>query len=99
MESFMRYPIDELIDTLWNVNVLLSHQKQTGIHRINRYIMECKFKTATICLFVFIRINRYIMECKLIPLLQKERAGRELIDTLWNVNKLYYGLQLTGKGN
>ena len=34
----------ELIDTLWNVNSLLAMAKNGKI-RINRYIMECKFKS------------------------------------------------------
>ena len=33
---------DELIDTLWNVNWTYQDDKGQW-HRINRYIMECKF--------------------------------------------------------
>ena len=32
----------ELIDTLWNVNVITSTEKNSIVIRINRYIMECK---------------------------------------------------------
>ena len=34
----------ELIDTLWNVNVRSRKKEAKGRDRINRYIMECKFK-------------------------------------------------------
>ena len=33
-----------------------------------------------------LRINRYIMECKYKQKKELEKAGIELIDTLWNVN-------------
>ena len=32
----------ELIDTLWNVNVVIA-ESNFGLTGINRYIMECKF--------------------------------------------------------
>ena len=34
----------ELIDTLWNVNNKLIAENTAQSARINRYIMECKFK-------------------------------------------------------
>ena len=34
-------------------------------------------------------INRYIMECKWKSMNGMGQSGRELIDTLWNVNMLY----------
>ena len=33
----------ELIDTLWNVNVVIQIGTGSVLYRINRYIMECKF--------------------------------------------------------
>ena len=36
--------IKELIDTLWNVNKLVYTISGMRVPRINRYIMECKFK-------------------------------------------------------
>ena len=36
---------DELIDTLWNVNLCMMPYSCHAEFRINRYIMECKLKT------------------------------------------------------
>ena len=33
----------ELIDTLWNVNLILRQRVLQQQQRINRYIMECKY--------------------------------------------------------
>ena len=41
------------------------------------------------------RINRYIMECKLKNSIGFPVAADELIDTLWNVNKI---AEAVGKG-
>ena len=54
----------ELIDTLWNVNVLLYLFSLRLLHRINRYIMECKYRLMKKFYRLSMRINRYIMECK-----------------------------------
>ena len=35
----------ELIDTLWNVNISTLPLIRSHVPRINRYIMECKFKS------------------------------------------------------
>ena len=35
----------ELIDTLWNVNLFTNAFQGVATVRINRYIMECKFKS------------------------------------------------------
>ena len=55
-------------------------------HRINRYIMECKFFRKILFLLSYFGINRYIMECKFVYPLQSLPPYAELIDTLWNVN-------------
>ena len=78
---------DELIDTLWNVNPF-SNILLILPSWINRYIMECKFN---LCFFLYsstLWINRYIMECKLCIFWCHLVWSRELIDTLWNVNKI-----------
>ena len=54
----------ELIDTLWNVNMQMIQQFQQFRQRINRYIMECKYRHFSANIFLVVRINRYIMECK-----------------------------------
>ena len=38
----------ELIDTLWNVNEVELSTDELVQQRINRYIMECKWKTHTL---------------------------------------------------
>ena len=37
---------NELIDTLWNVNLVGVGAASVGVARINRYIMECKYAFA-----------------------------------------------------
>ena len=54
----------ELIDTLWNVNLVRINPHIPPGSGINRYIMECKFRSALIRPLRILRINRYIMECK-----------------------------------
>ena len=55
--------IRELIDTLWNVNIICDSAEPKTI-RINRYIMECKYDWNIVTRYGTYRINRYIMECK-----------------------------------
>ena len=38
----MVFGVEELIDTLWNVNFNTFHIQGYHQQRINRYIMECK---------------------------------------------------------
>ena len=35
--------LTELIETLWNVNITALITRRTGVNRINRNIVECKF--------------------------------------------------------
>ena len=49
--------------------------------------MECKWKRASKN-FSLTGINRYIMECKYLTTAPKITTKIELIDTLWNVNKV-----------
>ena len=49
--------------------------------------MECKFVSVFTAFNWFSRINRYIMECKYSGKGVQQWNLRELIDTLWNVNK------------
>ena len=54
----------ELIDTLWNVNLIPPDLFRRG-KGINRYIMECKWIDETKAQYgISDGINRYIMECK-----------------------------------
>ena len=76
----------ELIDTLWNVNAQMTPEEAKENKRINRYIMECKYRNNMGELLQRTRINRYIMECKLIISSAIRESSTELIDTLWNVN-------------
>ena len=55
----------ELIDTLWNVNYIGGDYYKLVNKGINRYIMECKFRSRRCYFRSDYRINRYIMECKL----------------------------------
>ena len=54
--------------------------------RINRYIMECKYRLMKKFYRLSMRINRYIMECKCYDEAKASMIDLELIDTLWNVN-------------
>ena len=56
--------MQELIDTLWNVNLTYTGRWYETDERINRYIMECKYTLDTSCNQGIFGINRYIMECK-----------------------------------
>ena len=50
--------------------------------------MECKYTHNSYNNLHCLRINRYIMECKYKYIGRKAKVSkRELIDTLWNVNK------------
>ena len=80
------FAITELIDTLWNVNKDWTCLICVRWHRINRYIMECKWILSCRIPGISSRINRYIMECKCIWCNSKNFSVFELIDTLWNVN-------------
>ena len=67
--------------------------------RINRNIVECKLRTQRQLKRRMQRINRNIVECK-----YSNRSGwivlrYELIETLWNVNKLVKKLKKYGKEN
>ena len=57
-------------------------------YRINRYIMECKSNPMMSHFKMSKRINRYIMECKWQQMRRPTQNFSELIDTLWNVNKV-----------
>ena len=76
---------NELIDTLWNVNIfapfaLLTIRSELidTLWNVNTSAAEEPSGDA--------RINRYIMECKYNSYACNDRKLSELIDTLWNVN-------------
>ena len=77
----------ELIETLWNVNVLRSKDMQVDITRINRNIVECKCILHSRFPLHRQGINRNIVECKSINKGQEGTLLGELIETLWNVNR------------
>ena len=76
----------ELIDTLWNVNVKRQFIGQQAVPRINRYIMECKFKSAIIRYSFAIELIDTLWNVNLHTQLRRDWSMLELIDTLWNVN-------------
>ena len=55
--------MNELIETLWNVNYVGEVKKTFGV-RINRNIVECKSLRWDTDLTLYQRINRNIVECK-----------------------------------
>ena len=76
----------ELIDTLWNVNIMFYIQIKCYL-RINRYIMECKLYTFNNDFPV--AFNELIDTLWNVNYVRKRRkicVSTELIDTLWNVN-------------
>ena len=76
----------ELIDTLWNVNVVIQIGTGSVLYRINRYIMECK--SALISLSPY-RLAELIDTLWNVNGKKNDKYWKEiceLIDTLWNVN-------------
>ena len=51
--------------------------------------MECKFVLIPTIPALSFGINRYIMECKCVIFCRRSSACPELIDTLWNVNRIW----------
>ena len=82
----------ELIDTLWNVNTETAAKMINDTKRINRYIMECKYKSTALFAGESAGINRYIMECKFNASVYCCPMSFELIDTLWNVNSKFFAI-------
>ena len=77
---------NELIDTLWNVNILSVISDSESVLRINRYIMECKFcsETARLATLAELIDTLWNVNSNKFPPFKKKKS--ELIDTLWNVN-------------
>ena len=85
IENLTEEKLEELIDTLWNVNEICNRKHFAGV-RINRYIMECKFTagnytatTTTELIDTLWNVNKKFTQFF-------HDLGGELIDTLWNVN-------------
>ena len=76
----------ELIDTLWNVNILLGYLHRLQLHELIDTLWNVNRMTLLQLKRIRQRINRYIMECKFICASIIKRIRNELIDTLWNVN-------------
>ena len=76
----------ELIDTLWNVNMLnYINSHLVGFELIDT-LWNVNAESPKDGAIVNGRINRYIMECKCKNRQSLESFAQELIDTLWNVN-------------
>ena len=76
----------ELIDTLWNVNLLLRHNSLPPARELIDTLWNVN-KKPTFPHHRRTGINRYIMECKFIYDSISLWIFCELIDTLWNVNE------------
>ena len=74
-----------LIDTWWNVNLLLSNTNKT-IVSFNRYMVECEFLQFRHIHQCRAGFNRYMVECEFLLLSQYNKQSAVLIDTWWNVN-------------
>ena len=78
---------DELIDTLWNVNIAKFVMIVTPVAELIDTLWNVNYLPSVSNFEPIARINRYIMECKCVSrstLLSVRLL--ELIDTLWNVN-------------
>ena len=76
-----------LIETLWNVKVIINKVIPVYGRCINRNIVECKVVFVLSFLDVIFRINRNIVECKEIHAYLKLQTSYVLIETLWNVKR------------
>ena len=75
----------ELIDTLWNVNLLLRHNSLQPARELIDTLWNVN-KKPTFPHHRRTGINRYIMECKCMIFIYINHYWFKLIDTLWNVN-------------
>ena len=81
--------LNELIDTLWNVN----ENDENGAWVEICELIDTLWNVNLIYVIFKIgitRINRYIMECKFQLKHFNVMPFKELIDTLWNVNELIF---------
>ena len=85
MPAPIRFPVSELIDTLWNVNDE-KHEIITIYPRINRYIMECKCINFCNNLIDVDELIDTLWNVNALAQHFEESENSELIDTLWNVN-------------
>ena len=83
---FMPHSVEELIETLWNVNRETPRYLMQGGFRINRNIVECKSSFSLITsagtgelIETLWNVNSEVMSIK-------DEYTAELIETLWNVN-------------
>ena len=77
----------ELIDTLWNVNNNYELDEIGTDSRINRYIVECKYKIGAEKTYKKIELIDTLWNVNVNPQPLYPHQGKELIDTLWNVNQ------------
>ena len=53
-----------LIDTWWNVNLLISNTNKTIVKSFNRYMVECEYTYEHIQGYLLFGFNRYMVECE-----------------------------------
>ena len=83
----MSFSLNELIDTLWNVNMEIQFFLLMQVPELIDTLWNVNEKSFSHKCGRRFRINRYIMECKLAMIVVIIITDRdELIDTLWNVN-------------
>ena len=76
----------DLIDTQWNVNILVQTQKP--LHKTDLIDTQWNVNETSVRLFDDrkARFNRYIVECKYDGVDPNSIEEVDLIDTQWNVN-------------
>ena len=79
--------VNELIETLWNVNAGLSNVNSTDLAGINRNIVECKFETLMANAINEMELIETLWNVNGYQHLYEVHRHFELIETLWNVNK------------
>ena len=77
--------VRDLIETLWNVKLVVGWQSHDEEIRFNRDIVECKAVSDACAVFSDSGFNRDIVECKGFSIEQNCRFLFDLIETLWNV--------------
>ena len=76
----------ELIETLWNVNVIIMDEKTSHDTQINRNIVECKSAYQTEQTLVTRELIETLWNVNLFMRFSRWTTYDELIETLWNVN-------------
>ena len=75
-----------LIETLWNVNIKNVRFPPVQLLRINRNIVECKFRINRNPLVLITVLIETLWNVNKTQILLQELSALVLIETLWNVN-------------